>query len=429
MRFKIRLFFAILVFCSVSGILSTTIIPAQERTIRLGLFCCDGLILLMALLSVWRNRGSYVVWSLMSFLLISTITYVYTSDRFGILEHLNGLRDPLFFFSSLIVVYDLYYSRYQELFIRWFTWFLVAFAVVQIPIAVMQFLKSGAGDGVGGTYGSAGGSGYLSQILFLITFFLAVRYASLEDGSHFSFRKIPVFFALLLPCVINETKVSFFLLAAFVVLLAGSRRRILRTIPMLVLGLGLAYLLNYYYSSTAEDSSKILDQQFIEQYLLTNPTEAGGDLPRFQRLMLMFRVMGGDAGSILLGMGYGVIGGGNILGISRLGRSLYYLVQGSRILLFRIWIQGGLLAVLTLAFAMFAWLRVRRYHYPTMRKFYWFLAFSLLLSWFYNEAMVDRTFAPVAIFFMIWIADGGGVSKSEEEQATDAEEGLPDEAA
>jgi hypothetical protein len=354
---------------------------------------------------------------------------VYTSDRFGVLEHLNGLREPLFFFSSLVVVFDLYHSRYQELFIRWFTRFLFVFAVVQIPLAVIQFLKFGAGDGVGGTYGIAGGSGYLTQILFLISFFLAVRYASLEDGSHFSIRKIPFFLALLIPCAVNETKISFLLLAVFILLVAGSRRRILRTVPMLVLGLGLVYLLNYYYSSTVEDTSKILNQNFIEQYLLTNPTEAGGDLPRFQRLLLMFQLMADNAGSILLGMGYGLIGGGNILGISRLGRSLYYLVQGSRILLFRVWIQGGLVAVLTLAFAMFAWLRVRASHYPTMRKFYWFLAFSLLLSWFYNEAMLDRTFAPVAIFFMIWIADGGGVNESAEEHSTDDQGGLPDEAA
>ena len=108
----------------------------------------------------------------------------------------------------------------------------------------------------------------------------------------------------------------------------------------------------------------------------------------------------------------------------------YYLVEGSRILLFRIWIQGGLAAVVTLAFAMFAWLRVKAPQYPTMRKFHWFLAFSLLLIWFYNEAMIDRTFAPVAIFFMFWVSEGGGdTDKSEEEEATVVQEGLPDEAA
>ena len=51
----------------------------------------------------------------------------------------------------------------------------------------------------------------------------------------------------------------------------------------------------------------------------TNPTGAGGDLPRFQRIMIMFRMMGGDIGSILLGMGYGVLGGGNIMGMSPSG--------------------------------------------------------------------------------------------------------------
>jgi hypothetical protein len=406
------------------------IVPAQERTIRMMLFTCDGLMLLMAILSVWRNRESYAVWSLVIFLLISTITFVYTSERFGILEHLNGLREPLFFFSCLVVIFDLFFSKYQEWFITWFTRFLIVFAVVQIPVAAIQFLEFGAGDGVGGTYGVKGGSGNLTQILFLISFFLAVRYASLEDGTHFSIKKVPVFLALLIPCAINETKVSFVLLAVYILLLAGSRRRILHTIPLLVFGFVLVFLLNYFYSSTVEDTSKILDENYVEKYLLTASTGSGDDLPRFQRLILMFRVMGGDVGSILLGMGYGVMGGGNIMGISRLGRALYYLVEGSRILLFRIWIQGGLAAVVTFAFAMFAWLRVKVPQYPTVRKFHWFLAFSLLLIWFYNEAMLDRTFAPVAIFFMFWVSEGGGeTNKAEEEGSTVVQEGLPDEAA
>jgi len=426
MKFRIWFFFAILIFCSVSGMLATMIMPGQDRNIRLALAGGDALMLSAAFLTLWRQRRFYGVWAFLVFLFFSMLTFLYTSERFGLLEHLNGLRDSLFFFASLIVVYDLYHSEYRALLVRRFTQFVVVFALAQIPVTVFQFIKFGAGDGVGGTYGIAGGSGYITQLLFIICFFLAVRFASLEDGSSFSLRKLPFLLVILVPCAINETKISFVLLAVFFLLVAGSRRRILRTLPLLVLGGALVYLFNTFYSQTVEDTRNILDLDFIERYLVTNATMTGGDMPRFQRLVVMFEMMGDDVGSILLGMGYGVVGGGNVLGVSRLGRALYYIVTGSRILLFRAWIQGGLLAVLTLGFAMFAWMRTRASLYPTMRKLYWFLAFSIFIVWFYNEAMLDRTFALVTSFIMVWTSEGGMIEDPEDLPETEAEEASPD---
>ncbi len=426
MKFRLRLFFLMLTFYAVSGMLSSMVMPGQERNIRLIIVGCDALMIALALLSLWKHREFYGVWAFLAFVFFSTLTLVYTSERFGFVEHFNGLRDPLYFFTSLIVVYDLYTSEVHHTLVRWFTIFLIPFAIVQTPLAIIQFFQYGAGDGVGGTYGTAGGSGYLSQLLFLITFYLVVRFASLPDGSHFRIGRLPMFLALLIPCAINETKVSFILLGLFILLLAGSRRRILRTIPLLVFGFLLVYLLDFYYTKTVEDTANIFDTRFFEKYLLTNPTEAGGDLPRFQRFFLMFNVMGGDVGSILLGMGYGVLGGGNIMGVSRLGRTLYYLVTGSRILLFRVWIQGGLMVVLTMGFAMFAWMRARAGQYPTLRKLHYFLAFSILLSWFYNEAMLDRTFAPIVIFLMMWVTYGGGSGEEPEDADEEGSEDLSD---
>ena len=212
---------------------------------------------------------------------------------------------------------------------------------------------------------------------------------------------------ILIPCALNETKISFVLLAGFLVLLVSSPRQMYRAIPLLILGAGLMFLLNYYYSQTVEDTSTIFDEGYIEKYLLTNPTGTGGDLPRFQRVVIMFRLMGDDIGSILLGMGYGVLGGGNIAGTSRLGRTLFYLVNGSRILLFRVWIQGGLLAVLLVAGAMFGYLRSGVQKVFTVRQFSFFLFFSLVVIWGYDEAIFDRVFAPIVAFCMMWIRAGG----------------------
>ena len=407
MKLKLTLFFAVLVFNSVAGAFSTMVMPAAERIIRLFIAGGDAVMIAMALSVLWPRRSFFGARYLMAFLLVSTLTFIYNLDRFGFPEHLNGIRETLFFFASLVVVHDLYESPHRLTFIRVFSRFLIVFAIIQTPVAFYQFLRYGAGDMVAGTYGTAGGSGYLSQLLFLLTFYFVVRYASLGDGTHFSITRMLLFLPALIPCALNETKISFVLLAGFLILMVSSPRKIYRAVPLLILGAAMMYLLNYYYTETVTDTRGIFDQDYVEKYLLTNPTERGGDLPRFQRIIIMFRMMGNDVGSILLGMGYGVLGGGNIMNVSRLGRALYYLVTGSRILLFRVWIQGGVLAVIIVAGCMFGYLRSRAENYFTLRQFGWFVAFSMLVIWIYDEAIFDRVFAPIVAFLMIWIRGGG----------------------
>jgi hypothetical protein len=106
------------------------------------------------------------------------------------------------------------------------------------------------------------------------------------------------------------------------------------------------------------------------------------------------------------------------MNVSRLGRALYYLVTGSRILLFRVWIQGGVLAVIIVAGAMFGYLRSRAENYFTLRQFGWFVAFSMMVIWAYDEAIFDRVFAPITAFLMIWIRGGGILG---EQEASDAQ--------
>jgi hypothetical protein len=220
---------------------------------------------------------------------------------------------------------------------------------------------------------------------------------------------------LLIPCALNETKISFVLLAGFLVLMSSSIRQIYRTIPVLILGGIMFVLLDYYYSETAEDTRNIFDLNYIEKYLFTNQTDAGGDLPRFQRLVIMFRMMGSDVGAILFGLGYGVFGGGNIMGVSRVSKAIYYLVTGSRILLFRVWVQGGLVAVILVAGASFGYLRSKAEQYFTVRRLGLFVLFSLMVIWFYDEALLDRVYAPVISFIMLWVRAGGDLSEHREE--------------
>ncbi len=404
MRLKLFLFFVIVSLSAFGGALGTMIIPSYERMIKGALVVSDGTMIMLGLSSVFTHRNFYGVRLWLLFVFSAVLTIILTSDRFGMVEQLNGMRGLLFFFASLVVVYDLYMSDLRRQFVDLMTKFIIVYAIVQIPFAVYQFLKYGASDAVGGTFGLVGGSGMLSQILYIICFYLLVRYASLDDGSHFKIGKTMLFIPLLIPTMLNETKISFVLLPVFLLLIVAARRKIFRSIAILLMGAVIAFMLNYFYSETVQDTRNLLDQDYFEQYLLHVNPQSGEDLPRLQRLAIMFQMMGKDVGAITLGMGYGVMGGGSVMNVSRLGRRLYYLVTGSRILLFSVWIQGGLLAVLVVGATMFrfAW---RRPHYPYVRRrFHLFLLFSLLLVWFYNEAMTERLFALLIWFFVVWLA-------------------------
>ncbi|MCK5574138.1 MAG: hypothetical protein KAJ12_15320, partial [Bacteroidetes bacterium] len=206
MRLKLFLFFAIIIFNTLSGLFSTQIAPGADRMVRMMTAGGDALMILMAILSFFRHRTFYGVRFFVLFLVGASLTVLYNLDRMGVVAQLNGLRQPLFFFASLVVVHDLFMSDLREWFVRYFTLYLIVFAILQFPTSLLQYLEYGAGDEVGGTYGLTGGSGYVTQLLFLIVFYLLVRYGTDADGHRFSLAKFILFCVLLIPCVLNETK-------------------------------------------------------------------------------------------------------------------------------------------------------------------------------------------------------------------------------
>jgi hypothetical protein len=97
-------------------------------------------------------------------------------------------------------------------------------------------------------------------------------------------------------------------------------------------------------------------------------------------------------------------------------------------LIFTIWIQGGILALGTVLAAGFWYLRIR----PapalfTVRRFSLFIALALLAMLFYNEALIDRTFAVIVSFFMLWarLQPGSETEQQTAEETTESHETAP----
>jgi hypothetical protein len=415
---RIWLFIIILTFHAFSGIVTTQIAPGLDRPFRILTAGFDAVLAGMALLLLLRHRTHYSVRLFAVFTLVATVTVLLGFEQLGLTAQLNGVRQPFVFLSSLIILHDLLTSEKRVQFIRWVTFFLIFFTLAQIPASLWQYQKFTAGDSVGGTYGF-GGSGIISQLLFLATFYLLVRHGSPDEGMTFSVKKVLLFSVLLVPCALNETKIAFVLLGVYILLLVGSRRKIYKAIPLLVVGAALAYTLGLVYSESVKEPEFLLDPAFYERYLVQDDTRPGADIPRVAKIALMFRSMGDDWSKVFFGYGYGLFAGENILGRTAFARKFWYFT-GTRPLLFMIWFQGGLLAVLTIGTAIVLSLKKRELHTSTEKRFWLMLCAVLGSMWLYNDALWNRGFAMTVSYMMVWLSLGG-TSLSDEVQGFESE--------
>ncbi len=397
---QVVLFFAILAFNAFKGLIVT---PSVDQLFRLITFGGDIAMIFLVLISFRRARGFYGLKYLLAFLALSAFTLIYNLDRNDPVSHLNGMREPLFFFLALVIMYGFSRSEWSQRFHNYFNGFLLLFAVAQVPVSVLQFLRYGAGDDVGGTFGW-GGSGTVTLLLFMIAFYVIVRWGSRGNHDYFSLVTVLLSLLLLIPCAINETKISFILLAVFIALLTLSKH-IARAIPLLLLGIVVFELLVLLYSQTVESATDLLDQKFLETYLF-HDTRTAVDIPRFQKMSMSIAFMAKDPPTLLVGIGYGVFAGGKMLGPSALSRTLSYLV-GTRMYINTIWLQGGILALVLYGLCMFRFMKSGRVISSNMRRFRIFIFFMMAVMWFYSEAMLNRVFAVIAAYLILWIDDGG----------------------
>lgn len=403
MRFRVALVVGLVMYYGTIGAVVNMFLPGLDRVARILSFGGDLMMLGLALTALSRIPKFYGRTLAFLFAGASLFTLLYNLERVDLLTHLNGLREPLFLFSALVVCFDLFHSEYREALERWMTGVLIIFALMQIPFALVQFQAYGAGDEVGGSLGP-GGSGVLTQLLFVVGFYLIVRNGSLREGSGFSLPRIGLYSLLLIPVGLNETKISFVYLGVFFLMLLETRK-LYRTIPVVIIGAVLLVLLGEYYSENVQDPTKLLSGEFLERYLFYDRRESV-DIPRFQKLILMFQLMANDLWTYVIGFGYGLFQGGNILGTSNFSRALYYF-SGSRSLLNSVWMQGGIIAVGCYGLVMFRYLGSVGNASRNVKRFAWFLAFILLTMWLYNNAIFNKAFAGVVAYMIIWIQSGG----------------------
>lgn len=419
-RYKLyyRLFLAIFWIETCFGFVAEELLPFIEPARNALFLLCDVATLLLGLLTL-RKKGDWIVFG--SFYLLAIISTVIV-NRESWMTMLNGSRD--FFgliFAVPILRWFFTHERSEEFKasmikqLNIWLW-LQAFCVTE------QFIRYGAGDHGGGTMGE-GASGMVSMMIYLVSFFLVTR--NWDTSNYFaSLRKNWKYIILLYPSFLNETKISFILLAAyFVLLLKYDRKLMVRMTYILPLSMLVFWGVgSFYLNVTRQEADRVLSKDFMEAYFYgididgmidiaiavqeedieIDPKEWWSvDIPRIAKLVLIIPELRNCRGGELLGAGVGQFKGGTLVKETHFAKYNEWLLTGSRPWSFFVLTQLGYIGIIwfvaVVLYQILGNRAVRRFSVQ-MRLY---LIACILIMLIYNEAMRFFNFCVLLYFFAL----------------------------
>lgn len=406
---KIKIFFIILYIYLYIGIIST-VSPALKILSGYLIICCDIGLISLGLMFINNARNRFISRLFLFFVLASTFTYVVNYEN-SLISHINGLREYLTIFSAYSFTNVVFTSEYRELFLKKLYGFIKPFLIIQIPVTIYQFSKYGAGDNVGGTFGSAG-TGTLTIAIFILCFYLVWVHTNHRLSGRFNYRINLIILPFFLPIFINETKISFVFLALFFLFQLNLKgKALVSNIILLIFAIAILNIYNNY-NAAGVRSESVFNREFLEEYLAKEfqgkdeynkkeflekySLEEGEyiDIPRLTKITLAIKTLSQDSLKMLLGNGIGIFKGGKILERSEYSVENLWLLGGSRPYLFFLLIQGGVINTILILILLFYPL-IRDYKKRVsqnaksqlMKNLRYFMLAIVVVILFYNDSL------------------------------------------
>lgn len=379
--------------------LADEILPIMHALTPIVHLAFDALILCMGIAVMGRKRDR--VYAVVFVAVSCYITVVV--NKLTLAFYANGLRD---FFSYLFVIpivnYFLSNPARKKAFVEGFDRQLYLFLLVQVPCVLYQFFLYGAGDMVGGSLGHWN-SGVLTTMIFSISFYLMRK--RLDPERYFmSLWQNKILILLLIPTQLNETKISFFyLLMYFLLLMPMNRKSFLRALAMIPALLIVIWLMGLaYVVSTGGDPGDMFSIEYYAETYLYDETgaseayaealfESGDDqrqdVPRFSKFMLLSDIHDENPGHVLTGFGLGQFKGGTLVENAKFYLKYQWMLDGTVPYAFHVWIQMGAAGI-----ALMIWFFVNLFSakQPGQRRdynthFFFVLIFIILMV--YNDSI------------------------------------------
>ncbi|MCM1076573.1 MAG: hypothetical protein NC411_04350 [Bacteroides sp.] len=415
-KLSTRLFFTALWILLTYGFVTEEFIPVLSPYRSYVFPLCDIIFLILGLVTLRSKRDIIIT---ISFVLIAGISC--KLNRIGIVTAFNGGRE--FFGLIFVVPFIRYYleSKYRERFITSFDKQLFIFLILQAVCITWQFLRYGANDHGGGSMGN-GYSGIVSTLIYITSFYLLSQ--KWTYGNYWgNIAKYKIYFILLYPTFLNETKISFIYIVLYFLLLLPIELKtvfkIFASIPFILIALislGFVYL-----AATGQSSDSVFSQTAMDEYLTGNveddivelalavqddiydPEDMGMlEIPRFLKLALIPEAMIDSDGGVMFGAGLGQLKGGTVVEKTPYAERWSWLLSGTNHGALIIFIQLGIMGFIWFVYDIVTVL-VPHSNNILGKNIKLYVSFIILLMMFYNDAL--RFFPFWAIIFYIVMRD------------------------
>lgn len=295
-------------------------------------------------------------------------------NHLSIVTWLNGSR--IFYGIIFAVPLFRYICENEELhdkFIRKFDHALLIWLYLQAFCITWQYLEYGAGDPGGGTFGSEGFSGTVSICIYLASLYL-IRKRLDNNNLWVSVANNWKYLALLIPTFMNETKISFILLALYMILLIPinkkTAKRLMIGVPIIIGILAGAILLFSSLTMYNGDftTNDVFSSNFLEQYLYADIDESESnakyglettnslpDVPRLTKIAFLPILLDQEGGSALFGFGVGHFMTGSIFGTTDFYENWDWLLVGTSPMIFLVFVQLGILGCIWITLVWISW--------------------------------------------------------------------------
>ncbi|MCH5326541.1 MAG: hypothetical protein J1E29_04980 [Duncaniella sp.] len=368
-------------------------------------------------------RHKHDIFILVSFLIIMFVSMFVNGE--SMVATLNGFRFYIPLLMSMPILRHILNSKNADRFVTSFDRQLHLFLYLQAVFLVQQFFVYGPCDWGGGTF-SNGGSGLVSTLIYVISFYLLSKRWDFQRHWWANFKENIIYFILLFPTFLNETKVSFvYILAFFFLLLPIDRKfiwRVIALIPvmiLLVIGLGSFYLNSmdsrfsniftteniWHYLSGGDEMEELIEMavRFEDEGLVAQDASVFAmDLPRFTKLFLLPDALDHTKGGDMLGAGVGQLKGRTILGLSPFARKYSWLLRGTVTSLFQILLELGIVGAIWMFYTLGSVLFTRSTSpFSKNIKIYIGLVWAVIML--YDLEL----FVAVPVFIMFFIALNG----------------------
>lgn len=433
-KFYFRVFCTVFWVVSCVGFTTQEILPFLDMVYRPVMMLGDLILVWLGLLTLRNRKDIVLILVFCGLVFISNIIL----NRLSLLVTVNGIRDFVPIIFSLPIVRYLLASPYADDFRQSFNRQLYIFLILQAICVTEQFFRYGAGDHGGGTMGNLS-SGLVSISICLTSFYLSTRDWD-SDNYLKSLWRNRVYIILLYPVFLNETKVSFFLLAIYFALLyrfnIKSVGKVMLALPfMAIIAVGLFFA---YLAATGQDTD-VGSSDFIDVYLTGGANaedivelahnaddydlfdEEWGfeDLPRFLKMGFLFPTLMVDtAGGVTFGAGAGHFKGGTFIEPTQLAQEYHWLIGGTIPLSFFIIFSLGISGLIWFIIWIIHALTFNNADGPFGLKMKIFIGLVILILLFYNDA-VRYYPLPMILYYLSLVSNMQPLGKSGHSTLTD----------